>query len=197
MVAGDGSGSLAWKDISKEAIYSGPVFTVFEKLSEGPEGRLGKFSVIEASDWAVVVPLVRSSASPEFLMVRQYRHGSDRPSLEFPGGVVEKGEEPMAAAARELAEETGWASDTILHAGTVFPNPAIQSNHFHVFLALDPKPSVDRNLDEHEVVDALLVPTSSVMNGMGEGELSHALMATALFLAEKLTRKLNLADLFA
>jgi 8-oxo-dGTP pyrophosphatase MutT (NUDIX family) len=197
MVAGDGSGSLAWKNLSKEKRYSGQVFTVFEKLSEGPGGKRGKFSVIEASDWAVVVPLVRSSGASEFLMVRQYRHGSDSSSLEFPGGVVERGEEPRAAAARELAEETGWASDTILHAGSVYPNPAIQSNRFHVFLALDPKPSVDRNLDEQEVVDALLVPTQEVMDAMGEGEMSHALMATALFLAEKLTRKLGLADFLA
>ena len=195
MVAGDGSGSLAWKNLSRKEVYSGQVFTVFEKLSEGPEGLKGKFSVIEARDWAVVVPLVTTSGSPEFLMVRQYRHGSDGSSLEFPGGTVEKGEEPRAAAARELAEETGWASDTILHAGSVYPNPAIQSNHFHVFLALDPRPSVSRNLDEHEVVDALLVPASSVMDGMGEGEMSHALMATALFLVEKLARKLGLASL--
>jgi ADP-ribose pyrophosphatase len=197
MVAGDGSGSLAWKTLSKEKVYAGKVFTVFEKTSEGPGAKRGRFSVIEASDWAVVVPLVRSSGSPEFLMVRQYRHGSDSSSLEFPGGVVEPGEEPRAAAARELAEETGWASETILHAGSVYPNPAIQSNRFHVFLALDPKPSVDRNLDEQEVVDALLVPSATVMDAMGEGELSHALMATALFLAEKLTRKLGLADLLA
>jgi ADP-ribose pyrophosphatase len=197
MVAGDGSGSLAWRTLSKEAVYSGHIFTVFEKLSEGPGGRVGKFSVLEASDWAVVVPLVRSSGSLEFLMVRQYRHGSDRSSLEFPGGVVEKGEEPLAASARELAEETGWTSETILHAGSVFPNPAIQSNRFHVFLALDPKPSASQNLDEHEVVDALLVPAASVMDAMGEGELSHALMATALFLAERLARKLGLMDLKA
>ena len=195
MVAGDGSGALAWETLSKKEVYLGGIFTVFEKSSEGPKGRKGIFSVIEANDWAVVVPLIRSRGSPEFLMVRQYRHGSDSSSLEFPGGVVEKGEEPSAAAARELAEETGWASETILHAGSVYPNPAIQSNRFHVFLALDPKPSVERNLDEHEVVDALLVPATLVMDAMGEGEMSHALMATALFLAGRLARKLGLADL--
>jgi 8-oxo-dGTP pyrophosphatase MutT (NUDIX family) len=197
MVAGDGSGSLAWRTLSKEAVYSGSVFTVFEKLSEGPGGRKGTFSVLEANDWAVVVPLVRSSGFLEFLMVRQYRHGSDRSSLEFPGGVVEKGEAPLAAAARELAEETGWVSENILLAGSVYPNPAIQSNHFHVFLALDPRPSAGQNLDEHEVVDALLVPAATVMDAMGEGEMSHALMATALFLAGRLAKKLGLADLDA
>lgn len=193
MVAGDGSGALSWTTVSKEEMYRGSVFTVFEQTSRGPEGREGRFSVLEARDWAVVVPLVRAEGEAQFLMVRQYRHGSDTASLEFPGGVVETGEAPEKAAARELAEETGWVSSAMYHAGTVFPNPAIQSNRFHVFLALDPHPAVERNLDEHEVVDALLIPAKIIRDGMGEGELSHALMATALFLAEKCMRKLGIS----
>lgn len=193
MVAGDGSGALSWKKLSKEEIYRGAVFTVFEQTSSGPEGRKGTFQVLEARDWAVVVPLLRKESEAQFLMVRQYRHGSDESSLEFPGGVIEEGEAPDKAAARELAEETGWIPSVLLHAGTVFPNPAIQSNRFHVYLALDPYPAVDRNLDEDEVVDALLMPAKAVHDGMGEGELSHALMATALFLAEKCMLKHGIA----
>ncbi|MEW6549254.1 MAG: NUDIX hydrolase [Spirochaetota bacterium] len=184
MVAGDGSGSLAWTDISRIEKYKAGVFTVFEKKSQAPDGRIGTFSVMDANEWAVVVPLIRHPKE-EFLMVRQFRHGSNASSLEFPGGVVEAGEDPKDAAARELAEETGWISSSILHAGTVYPNPAIQSNRFHVFLALDPHPAVERDLDDQEVVDALLVSADFVRSTMGEGEMSHALMVTALHLAEK------------
>lgn len=194
MVAGDGSGALSWTTVSKKEVYRGGVFTVFEQTSRGPEGREGTFSVLEAKDWAVVVPLVRQGTEPQFLMVRQYRHGSDTSSLEFPGGAIEPGENPEVAAARELAEETGWVPSALYHAGTVFPNPALQSNHFHVYLALDPYPAVERNLDEHEVLDAILLPARQVRDGMGEGELSHALMATALFLAEKCLKKNGIAS---
>jgi 8-oxo-dGTP pyrophosphatase MutT (NUDIX family) len=124
-------------------------------------------------------------------MVRQYRHGAEELSLEFPGGVVEHGEEPSHAAARELAEETGWVSDRILHAGTVFPNPAIQDNHFHVFVALDAKPAVDRHLDQNEIIDAYLVSADEVRSRIGEGELKHALMVTALYLADRLVGSLK------
>jgi 8-oxo-dGTP pyrophosphatase MutT (NUDIX family) len=188
MVAGDGSGSLAWTDLTKVETYRSSVFTVFEKTSRAPDGRIGRFAVMEAHEWAVVVPLVRHPEE-QYLMVRQYRHGSNASSLEFPGGVVEKGEDPKDAAARELGEETGWVSSNILHAGSVFPNPAIQSNKFHVFLALDPHPAVERNLDEQEVVDALLVPADFVRHTMGLGEMSHALMVTALHLSERCLRE--------
>ena len=55
-------------------------------------------------DWASVVAITTSG---ELVLVRQYRHGIDGPSLETPGGLIDEGEDPAAAARRELLEETG------------------------------------------------------------------------------------------
>jgi len=195
MVAGDGRGGERWSTLSTQMMYSGSVFSVHEKTSRAPDGRQGLFSLIKARDWAVVVPILGRGADAKLLMVRQYRHGSDNPSLEFPGGVVETDEAPDKAAARELAEETGYLPGTLLHAGTVYPNPAIQGNRYHVFIAMDPYPAVERNLDEHEIVDADLYPAGEILENMGEGELSHALMCTALFLAEKCLARNGLPSL--
>ncbi|MCX8014276.1 MAG: NUDIX hydrolase [Rectinema sp.] len=191
MVAGDGNGARRWTTVEARKVYECPVFSVFERESCGPDGRIGHFAVMEANDWAVVVPYVCGAAGLKFLMVRQYRHGADEISLEFPGGVVEPDEDPLHAAARELAEETGWVSSRILHAGTVFPNPAIMDNHFHIFVALDPEPQVARNLDSNEIIDAHLVPADEVRQKMGTGEFQHALMVTALFLADRLVASLE------
>lgn len=191
MIAGDGNGARKWITLSSRKVYECNVFSVFEQESRGPDGRTGHFAVMEAKDWAVVVPYVRTQEGVSFLMVRQYRHGANMVSLEFPGGVVEPGEEPVHAAARELAEETGWVSEQVLHAGTVFPNPAIQDNHFHVFVALDPKPGVARNLDANEIIDVELVAADEVRRRMGGGELQHALMVSALYLADRCVASLS------
>jgi ADP-ribose pyrophosphatase len=119
-------------------------------------------------------------------MVRQYRHGSDEVSVEFPGGVIERGEEPAAAAARELTEETGYVAASLRLAGSVYPNPAIMTNHYHVFLAEGLERSGVTDLDEHEVIDSFLVPAKEVRASMGTGIYSHALMVAALLMADRL-----------
>jgi ADP-ribose pyrophosphatase len=183
---GEGEGSIKWKRLSQRELLRCPVFAVAERENEGPGGRKGRFVVLEARDWATIVPLVHREGRDFFLMVRQYRHGSDELSIEFPGGVVEQGEEPAAAAERELAEETGYAASSIRLAGSLSPNPAIMTNRFHVFLAEGLNLEGDTDFDEHELIDSFLVPVEEVRAEMGKGSYSHALMAAALFLADRL-----------
>ncbi len=189
MVSGDGSGGEKWKRMGQRELLDCGIFKVTERENEGPGGRRGSFHVLEAPDWATVVPVAEHEGQLCFLMVRQYRHGADRVCVEFPGGVVEKGESPAAAAARELVEETGWKAGRIRLAGSVSPNPAFMDNSFHVFVAEQLSPAGPASLDEHEVVDAFFVPVAEVRSRMGTGDYSHALMATALFLAERLLRR--------
>jgi ADP-ribose pyrophosphatase len=182
----EGEGSIKWNRLGRRELLRCPVFTVAERENEGPGGRRGRFIVLEAPDWATVVPVLSRGGEEHFLMVRQYRHGSDELSLEFPGGVVEAGEDPAAAAARELAEETGYAASSLRLAGSVSPNPAIMANRYHVFLAEGLSRPHETDFDEHEAIDSLLVPAREVRASLGSGQYSHALMAAALFLADRL-----------
>lgn len=182
----EGEGSIKWRQLGRRELLKTRVFTVVERENEGPGGRRGRFVSLEAPDWATVVPLVRRGGEDCFLMVRQYRHGSDELSIEFPGGVVESGEDPARAAARELEEETGYRALSIRHAGTVSPNPAIMSNRFHVFVAEGLEGADGTDFDENEAIDAFLVPVGEVRAAMGTGQYGHALMAAALLLADRL-----------
>jgi 8-oxo-dGTP pyrophosphatase MutT (NUDIX family) len=181
-------GGEMWRRLGRTELLRTPIFTATERDNEGPGGRRGRFVVLEASDWATVVPVLEREGEACFLMVRQYRHGSDEISIEFPGGCVDAGEDPAAAAARELEEETGYIAASIRSAGAIRPNPAFMNNRFHVFLAEDLERSGRINQDEHEVVDSVIVPVSEVQRLMGTGPYSHALMVAALYLAERLMR---------
>ena len=84
------------------------------------------------ADWVTVVPI---TAAGRVVMIRQYRHGTGEIGLEIPGGVIDPGEEPLAAARRELREETGYGASELASIGQVAPNPALQDNRCYSFVA--------------------------------------------------------------
>ncbi|MDR0759859.1 MAG: NUDIX hydrolase [Treponema sp.] len=197
---------LIWNETSRKDLFKTRIFTIQERVCVSPDGEAGMFSVMDCPDWAIVIPLLNPpggrgeagclEASGSFVMVRQWRHGSQTLSLEFPGGVFEKGEDPEAAAARELLEETAYAPGRILKLGEMSPNPAIMTNRVHFFLAEDLRDTGNRNLDADEYVDVEIIPVETVMRGMGKPPYIHSLMATALMLYVGTVRKgENLRDL--
>jgi 8-oxo-dGTP pyrophosphatase MutT (NUDIX family) len=115
-------------------------------------------------------------------MVRQWRHGSRELSLEFPGGVIEKGEDVLAAARRELREETAYQAGKIRKLGEFRPNPALMSNTVHIFLAENLHHTGAQELDEDEYLEVSSVTPREVLRGMGKAPYVHALMGSALAL---------------
>ncbi|GHV76267.1 DNA mismatch repair protein MutT [Spirochaetia bacterium] len=170
---------LIWHEESRREVYRSRVLSVRDTTCRSPAGTSGVFTIIDASDWAIVVPVIETERGKEFVMVRQWRHGSRELSLEFPGGVFEPGEDPLEAAARELREETAYAPNTIRKIGEFSPNPAIMANHVHIFLAEDLRPLDKQDLDDDEYVDVELVPVREVFLGLGRPPYVHALMGSA------------------
>jgi 8-oxo-dGTP pyrophosphatase MutT (NUDIX family) len=172
--------NLIWKEENRRTVFRCPVFSVGERICRSPENEARVFTVLDTRDWAIVIPVLEGGGSRDFLMVRQWRHGAGELSLEFPGGVFERGEEPAAAAARELREETAYTAGRLTKLGECSPNPAIMSNRVHFFLAEDLAPAGNQELDEDEFVETCRVPAGEVFQNMGKAPYIHALMGTAL-----------------
>jgi 8-oxo-dGTP pyrophosphatase MutT (NUDIX family) len=170
---------LIWKEETRREVYRSRVLSVWDVCSRSPKGDDHVFTVIDAADWAIVVPVIATERGREFVMVRQWRHGARELSLEFPGGVFEPGENALEAAARELREETAYAPGRIRKIGEFSPNPAIMANRCHFFLAEDLRPLDKQDLDDDEYVEVELVPVEEVFRGLGRPPYVHALMASA------------------
>ena len=142
------------------------------------------FSVIHAPDW---VNIIAVTPERELVFVRQYRHGIDDLTLEIPGGMVDKGEEPCFAAQRELREETGYTSETWVELGSVAPNPALQPNQCSTWLALDATLTHNTEWDAGEVMEVLKIPETRVAQLIAQGQINHALVVVAFYWYDQYT----------
>ena len=150
----------------------------FEPPDGGPPET---FYRINAPEWINVIPLTEDD---HVLFVRQYRFGTEDFTLEIPGGMCDPGETPREAALRELLEETGHAAGELISLGAVHPNPALQSNRCHSYLARDLTRVGDPQPDTHESFDQLRVPLARVRGMIASGEVTHSLVIAAFHLLQ-------------
>jgi ADP-ribose pyrophosphatase len=172
-----GAESVSWQRARSEIVADCRVFRVRRDWSASPQtGLEHDFYVFTAGDWINVIPL---TATDEVVMIEQYRHGSGDVTLEIPGGMVDEGESPRDAAARETLEETGYAASEISTLGRVRPNPAIHDNWLHTFLARDVRlvKAPKHEATEHTAVR--LVPLADIPQLIADGLITHALVVAA------------------
>lgn len=181
-------GRLDWEETSRQPVLDCPIFTAYRSERRaghnraGGRAQSGTFFILDARDWVTVVPVVKTGRGLDaFLMVRQYRHGIERVTLEFPAGMVEPGEPPELAARRELAEETGHGATSLTLAASMGAAPAFMTNWCHVFVATDLKVLGAPSLDDGERLEAVTVPVTEVVAGIGTGELVNSVTAMSLY----------------
>jgi ADP-ribose pyrophosphatase len=176
---------MEWKVVKSERLFSEPWLNVRKDICELPDGRKhSDYYILEYPDWATAFALTEDG---KVVMVRQYRHGLGVISIELPGGVIDKGETPAQAIARELKEETGYAFNSIEELGQVSPNPATSTNYMHMFLARGGKKVAEQKLDATEDVEILIHTIDEFKQMLRENKIVQSLhITTAFYALEKL-----------
>jgi ADP-ribose pyrophosphatase len=106
---------MVWETIEKKLVLTGKIFRYFSIKRKSPLTlKIGDFDVIQFSNWVNVVALTPEN---EFVFVKQYRHGTNKFTLEIAGGALELDEEGLIGAQRELQEETGYTSSEWIKLG--------------------------------------------------------------------------------
>jgi 8-oxo-dGTP pyrophosphatase MutT (NUDIX family) len=135
--------------------------------------------IIRSQDWTNVIS---TTPEGEIVLIKQFRFGSDRIEVEIPGGIIEAGEAPASAAARELKEETGYEGDEPVLIGTVNPNPAIHSHACYTFLIQN---CMKNGLPEfdgpNEKCEAFTTSIGEAVDLVRQGTITHSLVIDAIF----------------
>jgi 8-oxo-dGTP pyrophosphatase MutT (NUDIX family) len=133
--------------------------------------------IVERADSVAVAAV---DGDGHVLLVRQFREAARRPLLELPAGTVEEGEEPLAAAQRELAEETRLHARSWRPGPVVFASPGYSRERIHLFVAEDLEPA-HADADPGESIELERWPLAAVPGRLGEVEDAKTL-AGLLFL---------------
>ena len=172
--------SDGWRTLRRGDERDLTILSIREDLLEDPRGRTHPRVIISAPDWVHVLAL---TAGGDAVLVRQFRAGIHADTLEFPGGMIDPGETPEQAAARELEEETGFVAAGWTSLGACYPNPALQTNRLHTFVAHDCRKTGEPRLDPGEDARVELVPATSLRARVAAGEIDHGLVLASLFQA--------------
>lgn len=183
-----------WRVLEQTELFKSGFLRVRTEKCELPDGRImPRYYVMEFPDWVNVVAVTTEGMA---LVVDQYRHAAGEMYLEIPGGSTDPRlkEDPRVAAERELLEETGYRAGRWLAVGWHSPNPAIQANRLHTYIALDCVKVQEPQLDPYEDLTVRLMPIKDLYERADRGEVTHSLILSSLALARLHLRKFFLID---
>jgi len=167
----------AWLPVIEEQTGDFHIFrTLRRRLRHEGTGKEDDFFVIKAFDWAIALAL---DSRDRLLLVNQFRYGAQKHSWEFPAGLVDEGETPLQAGARELLEETGYQGGDCSVLGKCHPNPAIQDNLCTFMLFTEVDKIQEPNWEGHEEMTMVFLKPSEVENMMVEGQIHHGIVMAA------------------
>ena len=185
---------LAWEEISTEHIIQDEWIDFRRSVYRFPDGNVFEpFYSYSRRDYVVIVA---SDTEGKYLCVRQFRQGIKKVTTEFPAGGIERkdgkeyggsqdvsAEDALAAAKRELLEETGYESREWEHLLTVPSNATIADNYAHLFVARNCSQVSGQSLDETEFLKVMKLPAQEIEDLIAKGEFQQAIHITAWLLA--------------
>jgi len=172
------------KEVTREITHRGPVFAVEKIEFRDPRfgGRRTRRDIVRHPGAVTIVPVLPDG---RIILIRNYRTSVEESLLEFPAGKLDRGEEPCAAAARELEEETGYRAGALRPLGSFLTSPGLTDELMHAFLASD-LGHVGQRLQPGEEIVVHQFDPEAVREMISSGAIKDGKTIAAFFLWELL-----------
>ena len=196
-----------WKLLDSEFLVDAPWLKVAKEKCELPNGKvIDDFYTLWQPDWVLI--LARTTDG-KWVMTEQYRHGTGKIALEFPAGIIDKGETPEEAAVRELQEECGFClrerrfplgggndkaecvaerrfplgggHDNITYLGSFPVNPDRHRGKFHVVFIDGVERLGKTHFDETEDIETFLYTDEEFQAKIADGSFDHPLQIAGYY----------------
>jgi len=165
--------------LSSREVYRGPVFWVTSDQVIEPTGVRVRRDIVRHSGSVVILAVEESRSQPRVLLERQYRHAAEDYLWELPAGRIDKGESGLAAAKRELLEETGYTASRWKRVLKFYASPGFVAESMSVYLARGLRPGTAQP-EADEVIHIRLVPLSAAVRMVMRGTIRDAKTISAV-----------------
>ena len=136
------------KIISSKEVLKNKLFTITDEVAHDPDGfEIHRF-IVRHPGSAVMLAV---DAQERILLVKQFRLPAEQELWELPAGRLDPGEEPLAAAQRELREETGFQAKTWTALVSFWPSPGYVGEKMNIFLARDLTAGKQQPMDDERI----------------------------------------------
>lgn len=159
-----------WRQLSSKVVYDNSQFRVREDQIIKPNGKEGKYFVIELPSSVSIVAVTKNN---EAYLIGQHRYTSGLYSWETPCGSIDE-QKPLNAAQRELQEETGLTASEWEDLGIIHALNGRTNKVFHVFLARSLKLQNENSQNEEGITRMEKFPFSKIFNMISSGEITSS-----------------------
>jgi ADP-ribose pyrophosphatase len=159
--------------ISSRTVYRGPVFWVTTDEVQEPGGIRVRRDIVRHSGSVVVLAVDDLRGTPQVLLERQYRHAADDYLWEIPAGRIDSGEDALAAAQRELLEETGYTANNWRRILRFYASPGFVAEVMNVYLATGLHVGKAQP-EEDELIEMRMVALPDAVHMVIDGEIRDA-----------------------
>ncbi|MBM3224591.1 MAG: NUDIX hydrolase [Candidatus Tectomicrobia bacterium] len=174
--------TVPWKTLSTRPIYQNKWISLREDEVELPNGQTTIYGVVTTNACVGVLPF----ADPRtVVLIQQYRYVSRRVTWEIPCGAAHAGETMLAAAQRELAEETGYQAGRLRHICTYNSSKSILDETAHIFLG-EELSALPLQSDDTEFITVRPFPFTEVLQMVHSGAIVDGMTIIAVLHAARL-----------